>query len=186
MLDSANPTSPWVARWAHLLRPGSRVLDVACGHGRHVRWLAGQGHQVTAIDRDAPAIVGLAPIAEVRVADIENGPWPWPGREFDAVIVTNYLWRPLWQTLRAALASDGVLIYETFAIGNERLGRPSRPDFLLRPGELLELCQGLQVVAYEHGQLDLPARVVQRIAALGSKADWPQRASLWGIEASAS
>ena len=159
--------SPWVCRWATLIRPGGTVLDVACGSGRHVRWLAGQGYVLTALDRDAAALQSLRDIAEVFVADIEDGPWPLPERRFDALVVTNYLWRPLWPRLRAALADGGVLIYETFAAGNEALGKPSRPDFLLQRGELLRLAAGLSVVAYEDGRLDDPPRCVQRLAALG-------------------
>ena len=100
------------------------------------------------------------------VADIENGPWPFAGRQFDAVVVTNYLWRPLLPTLLASLAPGGVLIYETFAQGNETVGKPSRPDFLLRPGELLEVCRGLRVVAFEDGFQQAPDRFTQRIAAV--------------------
>jgi SAM-dependent methyltransferase len=155
-----------VRRWAPLIRPGGRVLDLACGSGRHVCWLAAQGFQVTAVDRDAAALQPLQAIAVVRVADLEGEPWPLPGERFDAVVVTNYLWRPLWPALRAALADDGgMLIYETFADGNQHIGKPSRPDFLLRRGELLEAARGLHVVAYEDGFLDAPPRQVQRIAA---------------------
>jgi len=158
--------SPWVTGWAHLIRPGGKVLDLACGGGRHVRWLADHGFAVTALDRDADALKPLRTMAEVCVADIESGPWPLAGRRFDALVVTNYLWRPLWPQLLDSLAEGGVLIYETFAVGNETVGKPSRADFLLRPGELLSLAQGLRVVAYEDGFLDAPARFVQRIAAV--------------------
>ncbi len=147
------------------------MLDLACGSGRHVRWLAARGLQVTAVDRDAAALEPLRGIAEVRVADLEAGPWPLAGERFDAVVVTNYLWRPAWPQLRATLTDGGVLIYETFALGHERLGRPSRPEFLLRPGELLALAQGWHVVAYEDGLLDGPPRRVQRLVAVaGSNA----------------
>jgi len=105
------------------------------------------------------------------VADLENGPWPLAGERFDAVVVANYLWRPLWPVLRSSLADGGVLIYETFACGNEVFGKPSNPDFLLRSGELLEACRGLHVVAYEDGVLDAPPRRVQRIAAVNAPAD---------------
>jgi SAM-dependent methyltransferase len=141
------------------------VLDVACGGGRHLRWLASQGFEVTGVDRDAAALASLQTLGRVIVADIESGPWPLAGETFDAVVVTNYLWRPLWPALRASLAPGGVLIYETFAIGNEVFGRPSNPHFLLRPGELLEACRGMLVVAYEDGFLDAPPRRVQRIVA---------------------
>lgn len=142
------------------------MLDLACGSGRHVRWLAARGFHVTAADRDAMALDALRDIADVRVADLEAGPWPLAGERFDAVVVTNYLWRATWPQLRATLAEGGVLIYETFALGHERFGRPSRPDFLLKPGELLALAQGWHVVAYEDGLLDAPTRRVQRIAAI--------------------
>ena len=163
--------SPWVRRWSHLLPSGASVLDVACGSGRHVTWLAGNGCRVTGVDRDASAVEPLRSVAEVLVADIESRPWPLAGRRFDAVIVTNYLWRPLWPTLIASLADGGVLICETFAEGNQTVGKPSNPDFLLKPGELLQACQGLDVVAYENGFLDAPPRFVQRIAAIQPPAD---------------
>ncbi len=159
------PPSDWLLRWAHLLAPGASVLDLACGGGRHVRWLAGRGHRVTAVDRDAAAVEPLRALAEVVVADIEDGPWPLPGRRFDAVLVTNYLWRPLLPAIVAAVAPGGVLLYETFATGHEAFGRPSRADFLLQPGELLRAAAELAVVAYECGRLDGPPRLVQRIVA---------------------
>lgn len=143
---------------------------MACGSGRHLRWLAAQGHAVTGIDRDAQALEPIATLGRTVLADLENGPWPLDGERFDAVVVTNYLWRPLWPALRASLAEGGVLIYETFALGNEAFGKPSNPDFLLRPGELLEACQGLHVVAYEDGVLESPPRRVQRIAAVNRPA----------------
>ena len=153
-------------RWTPLIRPGGRVLDLACGSGRHVRWLASRGFAVTAVDLDAAAVQPLQAVARVVVADLESAPWPLPGERFDAVVVTHYLWRPLWPDLRASLDGGGVLIYETFADGHERLGRPSRPDFLLRHGELLEMARGLRIVAYEDGLLDAPPRCMQRIAAV--------------------
>jgi len=174
MHGTAGP-SPWVQRWAHLVRAGGSVLDLACGGGRHLRWLAARGHRVTGIDRDAPALEPLREIAEIVVADLEAGPWPLAGRRFDAVVVTNYLWRPLWPDLLDALAPGGVLLYETFAAGNEGVGRPARAEFLLQPGELLQRCQALQVVAYEDGFLADPARFVQRIAAVRADPTGPQR-----------
>ena len=158
--------SPWVCRWAGLIRPGGRVLDLACGSGRHVRWLAAQGFAVTGVDRDAAALEALRALAQVRVADLEAASWPLPGQRFDAVVVTNYLWRPLWPELLAALGEGGVLIYETFADGNQNVGKPSRADFLLRHGELLDVARGLRIVAYEDGYLQTPPRYVQRIAAV--------------------
>jgi len=165
--------SSWVQRWAHLVAPKGSVLDVACGLGRHVRWFAQRQHPVTGVDSSPQARMALAamaansptPITTV-FADIENDPWPLPRRWFDAVVVTNYLWRPLLPTLIASLAPGGVLIYETFAAGNETVGKPSRPDFLLQPGELLTACASLRIVAYEDGFIDQPPRFVQRIAAV--------------------
>ena len=158
--------SPWVQRWSSLVKPGAALLDMACGGGRHVRWFAQRGCRVTGVDRDAAALEALRGIADIVVADIENGPWPLAGRRFDAVVVTNYLWRPLLPTLMASLAEGGVLIYETFSAGNETIGRPSNPDFLLRPGELLQATAGLRIVAFEDGFLAEPERFVQRIAAV--------------------
>lgn len=161
------PPSDWIRRWAPLVRPGGTVLDLACGTGRHLRWLAAQGFALTGVDRDAEVLAPLAGLAQTLVADLEGGPWPLAGRRFDAIVVTNYLWRPLFPQIRAALADDGVLLYETFADGHQALGRPTRPDFLLQPGELITLAAGLRIVAYEAGRLEDPPRVVQRIAALG-------------------
>jgi len=163
--------SPWLQRWAHLLPAGATVLDVACGSGRHLRWLAAQGHRPTGIDRDATALEVSADLvaddrAELITADIENGPWPCPSRSFQAVLVTNYLWRPLWPQLLDSLAPGGLLVYETFADGNQTVGKPSRPDFLLQPGELLTRCAGLRIVAFEDGFIEAPARFVQRIVAV--------------------
>ena len=164
------PVSPWVRRWSHLVAPGARVLDVACGSGRHVRWFAQQGCKVTAVDRDAAALEPLRNVATIIVADIEDAPWPLPGRTFDAVIVTNYLWRELLPVLMQCLAPGGVLIYETFALGQQSVGKPANPAFLLRPGELLSATQGLRVVAFEDGFVSPPDRYVQRIVALNEPA----------------
>ena len=169
VVHGAEPPSNWITRWAHLLPAGSSVLDVACGAGRHTRWLAARGHHLTALDRNAEALAGLEKldgVARVVCADIENGPWPLPGERFDAVVVTHYLWRPLWPVLLESLAEGGVLLYETFAYGNASVGKPSRPDFLLQPGELLQRCQGLRVVGFEDGFLSAPERFVQRICAV--------------------
>jgi len=163
---SVGEPSPWVRRWAHLIQPGGRILDVACGRGRHVRWLAARGFAVTGVDRDAEVLAGLDDVAETVVADLESGPWPLADRQFDAVVVTNYLWRPLWPDLRRSLAPGGVWLHETFAAGNETVGRPARPDFLLQPGELWRAAEGLRIVAYEDGFLDTPPRFVQRLAAV--------------------
>ena len=153
------------------------MLDVACGHGRHVRWFAARGHAVTGIDRDPAALQalsGLVDAAQMPVqviqADLENGPWPLmvqgTPQAFDAVIVTHYLWRPLLPTILRSLAPGGVLLYETFAHGNASVGRPARPEFLLQNGELLQVCAGLRIVAFEDGFCTEPERFVQRIAAV--------------------
>jgi SAM-dependent methyltransferase len=179
--------SPWVVRWSHLLQPGGSVLDVACGAGRHAAWLAERGHAVTAIDFDLSGVQDLSGNVALLQADIENAPWPllFNGApiSFNSVVVTNYLWRALLPTMVASVAPGGVLLYETFTDGNETVGRPYRPDFLLRPGELLEVCKDLQVVAYENGTLENPLRFVQRIAAVrpplgGVKPDQPLRCPL--------
>jgi SAM-dependent methyltransferase len=174
--------SPWVRRWSHLVPAGATVLDVACGRGRHMRWFADRGHAVTGVDRDPDAIAEVAPVGRAVQADIENGPWPFAGETFGAVVVTNYLWRPLWPRLLGSLAPGGVLLYETFAEGNEDVGKPSRPDFLLKNGELLALCQGLRVVAYEDGFLEAPPRFVQRIAAVRAQPDHGRVRHLLQIE----
>ncbi len=161
--------SPWVRRFAGLIAPAGRALDVACGHGRHSRYLAALGLQVTAVDRDAEAAAALADCPGVRVivADIEGATWPFADERFDGVVVTNYLHRPLLSVLRDSLAPGGVLIYETFAAGNERYGRPSNPEFLLRPGELLEVCRPLRVIAYEDLYVEAPKpALVQRVCAV--------------------
>ena len=145
------------------------MLDVAAGSGRHTRLLGALGYTVAAVDRDAEAMARLEGLAGVqtRVADIEGGPWPYAHEQFDGVVVTNYLHRPLLPLLVAAVAPGGVLIYETFAVGNERFGRPTNPDFLLQPGELLEAVRGrLRVLAYEDLQVQEPKlAMVQRICA---------------------
>ena len=158
--------SDWIQRWSHLVPAGAPVLDVACGMGRHLRWFAQRGHPVTGVDRTPEAAQAAAAWGEFISADIENAPWPLAGREFGAVVVANYLWRALLPTLIASVAPGGVLLYETFASGNETVGKPSRADFLLQPGELLRACSDLRIVAYEDGYLDAPERFVQRIAAV--------------------
>ena len=183
LIDGSAAPSAWVQRFAELIRPGGSVLDVACGsRGRHLRWLAAAGHAVTGVDRDAAALAALHGLAELVVADVENGPWPLPDRRFDAVVVTNYLWRPLLPRLAAALAEGGVLIYETFAHGQASIGKPARPDFLLQPGELLRAFAGLRVVAYEDGFEESPARYVQRLVAVNEPphAAGPPRYGLGG------
>lgn len=180
--------SAWVRRFTPLLPPGARVLDLACGGGRHLQWLASQGHRMTGVDRDAEALARVqaaVPGAELLLADVENGPWPLAGRQFDAIVVTNYLWRPLFPALLGCLAEGGLYLHETFADGHQHIGRPSRPDFLLQRGELLRACAGLRVLAFEDGYEGPVAggpdtgRCVQRIAAVnetaatGIQARWP-------------
>ena len=160
--------SNWVTRWAHLVEPPQAILDVACGTGRHTEFFAKKGCMVTALDISSEALQAVAahsPSARLIQADIENAAWPLVDETFDAVLVTNYLWRPLFAQLLTSLKDGGILIYETFAVGNETVGKPSRPDFLLKSKELLSLCEGLHVIAYEEGFLDKPDRFVQRIVA---------------------
>lgn len=164
-MHGTEEASPWVRRWSHLVPARGTVLDVACGAGRHMRWFSSRGHPVVGVDRSPEAIEAAKAFGEALQADIEDGPWPFAGRTFDAVVVTHYLWRPLLATIVASVGPGGVLIYETFAAGNETVGKPSRPDFLLQRGELLQACAGLRIVAYEDGFLADPARYVQRIAA---------------------
>jgi SAM-dependent methyltransferase len=163
--------SSWVTRFAGLVPPGGRVLDVAAGSGRHTRFFRARGHPVTAVDRDAGGLGDLTgdPELEIVESDLESGaPWPFPGGAFEGVVVTNYLHRPLLPDIVGAVAAGGALLYETFARGQERFGRPENPDFLLRPGELLEAVRGtLRVVSYEDLILEDPSpRAVQRIAAV--------------------
>jgi SAM-dependent methyltransferase len=165
-MHGTEPASDWVRRWSHLVPAGATVLDVACGFGRHMHWFAAHGYPVVGVDSSTDAIDSLKELGEAVLADIENGPWPFAGRSFGGVVVTNYLWRPLLAELIDSVAPGGTLIYETFAVGNETVGKPARPDFLLQPDELLRACQALRIVAYEHGFLDAPARFVQRIAAV--------------------
>ena len=154
--------SAWVVRWAPLITPG-RVLDLACGSGRHARLLAGLGHEVTALDREPRPLAG---VRFVR-ADLEDGsPWPLPGERFQGIVVANYLHRPLYPVIERALAPGGVLIYETFMAGNERFGKPSNPAFLLAPGELWAAFAGLHVIAFEQGLSPQPRpAMVQRLCA---------------------
>jgi SAM-dependent methyltransferase len=173
-MHGSESISPWVARWSHLVPAGSTVLDVACGLGRHSLHFSQHNHPVAAVDIAQAAIDAVAKklpgSAQLKVADIENGPWPFiesgAPQQFGAVVVTNYLWRALLPTLVASVTPGGVLIYETFAHGNASVGKPSRPDFLLQPGELLAACAGLRVVAYEDGFISAPERFVQRIVAV--------------------
>ena len=161
---------PWIVRFAPLVRQGAPVLDLACGRGRHARLFLERGHPVTAVDVDVSGLADLhgQPRLEVVESDLQSAPWPLPGRRFGAVVVTNYLWRPLFAMILDAVDDGGLLLYETFALGNEAYGHPSNPDFLLQPGELIEAVRGrLQVVAYEHGRIDRPRPAIkQRVCAV--------------------
>ncbi len=169
------PPSPWVRRWGALVPAGGMVLDVACGWGRHLRWFLDAGFAATGIDRDTSLLTDLGDRAEIISYDLEDGsPWPLPGRTFDAVIVTNYLFRPLFPALTAAVAPNGVLIYETFMIGNEAYGRPRNPDHLLLPGELLTAVPDLTIVGFEQGKVETCGTgVVQRLAAVRGSSPVP-------------
>ena len=162
--------SEWVARWSHAIAPRGTVLDLACGSGRHSRFLAALGFQVCAVDRNTLALEALRRVTgvTVRQADLESDPWPLDDLQFDAIVVTNYLHRPLFLRIIEALKPGGSLIYETFAAGNERFGKPSNPDFLLRPGELLDVARNrLRVVAYEELEVAPPRPAcIQRMCAV--------------------
>jgi SAM-dependent methyltransferase len=169
--------SAWIVRFAPLVTRGARVLDVAAGHGRHARFFAARGARAVAVDRDASALASLQgePRIETRVADLEQGSWPFAGETFDAIVVVHYLHRALFPRLIDALAGDGVLLYETFAHGNAVYGKPSNAAFLLEPGELLDVArERLVVVAFEQGRIDgeHPA-VMQRLVAVGRRRPWP-------------
>jgi SAM-dependent methyltransferase len=166
---SFDAPSQWVIRFAPLIRPGGPVLELACGRGRHARFLAARGHLVEAVDRDEAALATLAGVPGVSpsTADLEGGPWPCPGRRFAAVVVTNYLHRPLFPSIVEALEDRGVLIYETFMRGHEQYGKPTNPHFLLEPGELLAAFGGLTVIAFEQGEVAAPRpAMVQRLCAV--------------------
>lgn len=168
------PPSAWVIRWTAELAGGTPVLDVACGAGRHARLLAARGCKVTAVDRDRAALE-LTSESNVNFiqADLEAAAWPFADQQFDAIIVTNYLHRPLFPALKSALAPGGLLIYETFAAGNAAFGRPTNPDYLLRPRELLEVFgSGMRVLAFEDGFVAQPKpAMVQRIAVRNADPD---------------
>jgi SAM-dependent methyltransferase len=167
MADDARGTPlPWIVQWAGLVAPRATVLDLAAGRGRHALFFAERGHKVVAVDRDVSRLPVHADI-EPLAADLEDGsPWPLPSRQFGAAVVTNYLHRPLMPALLDTIAPGGVLLYQTFMVGNERFGKPSRPEFLLQDGELLELVRGtFSVTAYEARLVSDPMAMVQRIAA---------------------
>ncbi|MBK6295784.1 MAG: class I SAM-dependent methyltransferase [Rhodoferax sp.] len=169
--SASNAPSEWVRRWSHLVPAGGPVLDLACGHGRHMRWFASRGHPVVGVDRSTEAVAAAGAFGHGVVADIESGPWPLRAQDgqpetFAAVVVSNYLWRALFGRIVESLQPGGVLLYETFAVGQETIGRPARTEFLLQPGELLRAFGELKVIAFEDGFSDSPARFVQRIAAV--------------------
>ena len=178
-----SPMAPsvWVKRFLPLINPGGLVLDLAAGSGRHVRLLRDCGFAVCAVDRNITALLAFAgPCCEVRRIDLETDNGRQLGDGYDGIIVTDYLHRPLLSAIARALAPGGVLIYETFARGNERFGRPRNPDFLLRPGELLDAFTNLTVVAFEQGEVSVPRpAVVQRLAAvLGPMRPLPEAVDL--------
>lgn len=157
------------SRWLQRFTPDApgTALDLACGAGRNLIWLAAQGWAVTGLDRDAVATRALQPLAEIITADIENSPWPLGVRTFDLVVVCNYLWRPLFDAVRRSVRPGGCLIYETFADGQQHIGRPARPEFLLQRGELLRELAGWRIVAFEDVfEPGVNPRCVQRVAAL--------------------
>ncbi len=166
--DARGVPSSWIVQWAGLIAADAAVLDIAAGGGRHSRFFARRGHKVTAVDRDTGRLAPEAFEIETVQADLEDGsPWPLPGRRFGAIVVTNYLHRPLFPTLLETLAPGGVLLYETFMVGQERFGRPANPDHLLKEGELLDVARDrLSVTAYEARMISEPRMaMVQRIAA---------------------
>ena len=167
-LHGAEAPSEWVVRWAQLVTRGP-VLDVASGAGRHARFFAGRGLRVVAVDNVLQRIPGVTFVQ----ADLESGErWPFAGQRFAAVVVANYLHRPLFAQLEQALDEGGVLIYETFMAGNERYGRPSNPAYLLQPGELLRAFKALTVVAFEQGTVERPKQAaMQRVCALRGPAE---------------
>ena len=170
MHDAIADASPWVRRFAPTIPKKGVVLDLACGAGRHSALLASLGLTVLAVDRDISALklLNTAPI-QAQEFDLEGSDWPLLGKQFSGIVVTNYLYRPFLDELPKMLCENGVLIYETFADGNTQFGKPSNPNFLLKPGELLALAQrsGLKVIAYEDIYLDRPKpAMVQRICAV--------------------
>ena len=163
--------SPWVQRFAAHIPAHATALDLASGGGRNGRWLMARGLHVTFLDRDVSAIADLAPAAHAEIikTDLETGGrFPILGRQYDCVVVTNYLWRDILDDICEAVTPGGLLIYETFGIGNEAFGRPRNPDFLLRPGELAETVRdSFMIIGYEHGRRDIPSpAVIQRLAAI--------------------
>ncbi len=177
MSVNEGPTpSVWVTKCSKLLRPSSTVLDLACGSGRHAHYLASRGHDVTALDKSPEALSKISSSIGIHTYefDLEVGAWPFSERKFDAIVVTNYLYRPIIQNIVNTLSPSGILIYETFMVGNERFGRPSNPDFLLRPNELIdETHKKLQILLYEAGRVSDPKpSLIQRICAVSGDVDY--------------
>ena len=177
--DQSWRPSRWASMYASGVKTRGRVLDVACGEGRHFSMFIATGRKIFAVDRDLSLPrkqYSAVPAHQLDLleADLEDGrAFPYIGQVFDGVLVVNYLWRPILADIIGCVADDGVLIYETFAVGQEQFGKPSNPDFLLKPEELLEAVRGrLHVIAYEHGMERRPERVVQRICAVGPKHRW--------------
>lgn len=164
-----HPPSPFILKYLTAIKPGGHVLDLACGKGRHTRVCLAHGFEVTAVDIDPQGLDDLigTPKLTLLAADLEHAPWPLGETTFDAVIVTNYLWRPLFQNIRNAVAPGGLLLYETFATGNERYGKPSNPEFLLHDGELEKVfARGFDILSYQHAVEHVPSPAVrQRLAA---------------------
>jgi SAM-dependent methyltransferase len=166
---SIEPPSSWIVKYAQLIPKKGRILDLACGSGRHAIWLAKQGYQVDAFDSDAKALANMKGIGNINVSivDFESDDWPGSDQRYDGIIVSRYLYRPLLSRLAGLLNPGGILIYETFMAGNERYGKPSNPDFLLLPNELLETYSPLlSIIAFEQGEVEMPRpAVTQRICA---------------------
>lgn len=160
------PVSDWLKRWSHVFKSQSCILDLACGWGRHALWLRSLGMDVLALDRDEEALAHLKALGiQTLKADLENAPWPLSPTQFDGIVVNNYLWRALWPHLLASVKAGGFVIYETFCEGHQAYGKPSRSDFLLQSGELLQVFKDFKILGYEEGLLAQPTRYVQRIIA---------------------
>jgi SAM-dependent methyltransferase len=160
------PVSDWVKKWSHVFAPNSRVLDLACGYGRHAKWLWSLKMDVLALDKDQEALSQIQSMGiSTLCADLENSPWPLTGQKFDGLVVTNYLWRALWPDLLDCVKEGGFVIYETFCEGHQAYGKPTRADFLLKSAELLDVFQSFKVLGFEEGLLSQPSRYVQRIIA---------------------
>jgi SAM-dependent methyltransferase len=164
-IHGTDEPSPWLVAHADKIKTGGRILDLACGNGRNARWLAAQGWQVEAVDRDQAALdaMHVLPRIQTTCADLENGSWPYQDQRFDGIVVCRYLHRPLLDRLAEHLHPQGILIYETFMVGHAQFGRPTNPDFLLRPDELLDCYRDkLNILAFEQGRFELPKPSMQQ------------------------